>query len=52
MVVAKIGARTYEFNCELDVADAKETYQNCNGDQIGFESDLEDAGIDFTLELA
>jgi hypothetical protein len=52
MVVAKIGERTYEFNCSLDLADARETYANCLGDQNTFETELEDAGIEFTLEMA
>lgn len=52
MIVAKVGTRTYEFNCALDVTDAKETYMNCNGDQNAFETELTDAGIDFTLEAA
>ena len=52
MVVAKIGERTYEFNCPLDLADARETYVNCFGDQNTFETELEDAGIEFTLEIA
>ena len=52
MVVAKIGERTYEFNCALDVTDAREVYVNTFGDQNAFEAELEDAGIEFTLELA
>ena len=50
MVVAKIGTRTYEFNSALDATDAREIYMNCNGDQNAVETELEDAGIDFTLE--
>jgi hypothetical protein len=52
MVVAKIGERTYEFNCALDVADAREVYVNTFGDQNTFETELADAGIDFTLDAA
>lgn len=52
MIVAKIGERFYEFNCALDVDDAKETYKNCFSDQNGFEAELVDAGIDFMLETA
>jgi hypothetical protein len=46
MVVAKIGERTYEFNCPLDLADARETYVNCFGGQNTFETELVDAGIE------
>lgn len=51
MVVAKIGERAYEFETALDLEDAREIYVNCFGDQNTFEAELEEAGIDFTLEI-
>lgn len=52
MVVAKIGERTYEFATALDVADARETYANCFGDQNKFEAEMEEAGINFTYDIS
>lgn len=51
MVVAKIGERTYEFASALDLADARETFANCFGDQNKFETEMEEAGIDFAYDI-
>lgn len=51
MILAKIGERLYEFKSQQDLGDAREIYANCMGNQNAFETELEEAGIEFTLEL-
>ena len=40
-----------EFKSTMDLSDAREVYANCMGNQNAFEAELEEAGIEFTLEI-
>ena len=50
-ISAKVGERTYEFEFFSDLARARDIYTKFTGGQNEFESAMESAGIEFTLEL-
>lgn len=50
-IVAKLGERTYEFESSEQVTHAREIYAHSTQDQNGFETEMEEAGIDFTYEM-
>lgn len=50
-IVAKVGERTYEFDTFEQLTDAREIYARSTQDQNGFETEMENAGIEFVYEL-
>jgi hypothetical protein len=51
MIIAKMGERTYEFQDRETLAQVRAMYFDHHGDQNSLETVLEDAGIEFTLEM-
>jgi hypothetical protein len=49
-ILAKVGERTYEFQSQLDIEDAREIYASFTGGQNDLESEFEEAGIEFFVE--
>lgn len=46
----QIGERVYEFENMVGINTAREIYVHCVGDQNEFETELEEAGVEFIIE--
>ena len=49
--LAKVGECTYEFETFGDLTDARAIYSKPCGDQNSFEDAMEEAGLDFMLDI-